>query len=687
MKEAVTRNKKHYFHLTLGPVQGFVAQARRTRDFWAGSFLLSWLSSVAMASVQKQGGQINFPLPDESFLAALKGQAEGQDSLPQQGSVPNRFKTLEVTVDDQFKPELVVLDMQAAWVLLCDQVWTSDLLPYLSNIQGHEFSLQQTKDIWVRQINHYWEINWCLSDDPAASNLLDRRKNWRSHTLPAEPGIKCMMMEGFQELSGLTYPDQKKLQSFWRGLRQSLRTGGNSDLRETECLSALGFVKRRFVRHFETFKAELKSGLTIEGWPLPAQVPSTNHLAAAPWYTEALKKAATDPATERALQEFLAAAEPLVELNETDSSLRCVREAIKSCPSVAPKYAGIDGVVFHTSQLEQSKNFDNPAQAQSTLAALNHLKLTAGLQEPSSFYAVLIMDGDSLGSQMSDTSKQEGISKGLNSFTQGVPDLVEKHDGFLVYAGGDDVLALVSLPKAVELALVLRTFYDDCFAEQNKNRSPDQKITTSLSGGIEFCHIKTPLTFVLKDAHSLLDDVAKDQTGRDALAIRVWKPGGLHLEWAQPWEYLLESKKQQSNLLSDVVTVFQEREMDSPFTNKFIFKVIELLRRLPDGFLKQDNTITANSNRTLLESLLHAELIHSGLELSNSKSTQLASQELVSLLLAIGQRHARVTDNKSTKASIVSLNQFDEDALRLVRFLTQQAALPLSSKRQKEQAA
>ncbi|MDQ3773077.1 MAG: hypothetical protein M3461_01130 [Pseudomonadota bacterium] len=30
-------------HFTLGPVQGFVAQARRTRDLWGGSFLLSWL--------------------------------------------------------------------------------------------------------------------------------------------------------------------------------------------------------------------------------------------------------------------------------------------------------------------------------------------------------------------------------------------------------------------------------------------------------------------------------------------------------------------------------------------------------------------------------------------------------------------------------------------------------------------
>ncbi|MBE0508573.1 MAG: type III-B CRISPR-associated protein Cas10/Cmr2, partial [Marinospirillum sp.] len=636
MTEAVaTTDKQHYFHLTLGPVQGFVAQARRTRDFWAGSFLLSWLSSVAMASVEQQGGEINFPLPDEAFLAALKGQADHQQ-LPQQGSVPNRFKTLEVLVDASFKPELVVQDMQTAWTLLCEQVWKTDLLPYLTDLQDSAFSLQQTRTIWTRQINHYWEINWCLSDDPAASNLLDRRKNWRSHSLHAEPGIKCMMMEGFQELSGLIYPDQKKLESFWKGLRQRQQVkAGKTDLRETECLSALGFVKRRFVRHFVDFKAELKSGLKIQGWPLPPQVPSVNHLAAAPWYTAVLQKAAVDPSTAIALQDFLAAAEPLVELSETDSRLRCVHQAIQACPSVATKFAGIDGVVFHASQLEQGKAFDDPEQAKRTLSALNHLRKIAELPEPSSFYAVLIMDGDSLGSQMSDKNKQEGISRGLNAFTKGVPERVKQHDGFLVYAGGDDVLALVSLPQAVELALVLRNFYAQCFDEQNKGRAADQKINTSLSGGIQFCHIKTPLTFVLKDAHSLLDDVAKDQTGRDALAIRVWKPGGLHLEWAQPWDYLVEQKRQQSNLLSDAVTVFQEREADSPFTNKFIFKIIEVLRRLPDSFLNNLNPLDdlnpsqKTEQRTLLESLLQAELAHSGLNLGQGKERGQVLQELV----------------------------------------------------------
>ncbi|MBT8419922.1 MAG: type III-B CRISPR-associated protein Cas10/Cmr2, partial [Gammaproteobacteria bacterium] len=79
-----------YLHFTLGPVQEFVAQARRTRDFWAGSFLLSWLSAIAMKTVENAGGEIIFPMPDPGFMAALtQGNASSQNS--KQGTVPNRF--------------------------------------------------------------------------------------------------------------------------------------------------------------------------------------------------------------------------------------------------------------------------------------------------------------------------------------------------------------------------------------------------------------------------------------------------------------------------------------------------------------------------------------------------------------------------------------------------------------------
>jgi len=86
-----------FFHFTLGPVQSFVAQARRTRDLWAGSFLLSWLSGQAMKAVLDQGGKIIFPrvtdangTPVDPMLKAIIG-INGAPT-PQIGSIPNRFK-------------------------------------------------------------------------------------------------------------------------------------------------------------------------------------------------------------------------------------------------------------------------------------------------------------------------------------------------------------------------------------------------------------------------------------------------------------------------------------------------------------------------------------------------------------------------------------------------------------------
>ena len=75
----MVKDQSKIFHFTLGPVQSFVAQARRTRDLWAGSFLLSWLSGQAMKSILEQGGQIIFPAvgtindPIDPLLKAILG--------------------------------------------------------------------------------------------------------------------------------------------------------------------------------------------------------------------------------------------------------------------------------------------------------------------------------------------------------------------------------------------------------------------------------------------------------------------------------------------------------------------------------------------------------------------------------------------------------------------------------------
>jgi len=664
---------QHFFHLTLGPVQGFVAQARRTRDFWAGSFLLSWLASVAMASVQQQGGQIRFPIPDERFLDALQGRLPPGEPLPEQGSVPNRFKALGAQVERSFDPHAVVAAIQEAWLHLCQYVWEGDLRPVLvTSPDNRQHALSRA--IWERQLTGYWEINWCLTADEHISDVLDRRKNWRNHTLADEPGIKCMMMEGFQELSGQVQPGAKQRASFWQTLRErgGMRYGAQ-DLRPGECLSALGFVKRRFVRHFERLDVQLANGVRLKGWKLKPQVPSVLYMAAAPWYAQAMQRAAENFDVREALYRFTETAETLTGFPEAATPLRSVVHAVRGC-GLDSEWAGLDGVVFHASQLELgAQRFDNPQAAAATLNALNGLRTAAKLPEPSRFYAVLIMDGDSLGRQMSDPGKQTRISQGLNHFTQSAPDIVRAHDGFLIYAGGDDVLALVTAEHAVELALALRQQYSHCFAEQNRDHA--NPVITSLSGAIQFCHIKIPLTFILNDAHRLLDEVAKDHTGRDALAVRVWKPGGLHLQWSQPWQHILNHRLEGSNLLSDVVRLFQHREAQSPFTHRFMFKVSEVLQRLPHALLQSMTPGQADASVHLLHTLLKAELLHSGLRLTHDAERHAEVERLLEPLVQLAMAHRREVDAQGQAVAIQSLGVFQSDALKLVRFLVKEAVL------------
>ncbi|MGB3915433.1 MAG: type III-B CRISPR-associated protein Cas10/Cmr2, partial [Dethiobacteria bacterium] len=64
-------------NFSLGPVQGFIARARKTRDFWTGSFLLSYLAGQAMAVVLENDGKLILP-------AAAEGKDEVSDPLLQE---------------------------------------------------------------------------------------------------------------------------------------------------------------------------------------------------------------------------------------------------------------------------------------------------------------------------------------------------------------------------------------------------------------------------------------------------------------------------------------------------------------------------------------------------------------------------------------------------------------------------
>lgn len=123
-------------------------------------------------------------------------------------------------------------------------------------------------------------------------------------------------------------------------------------------------------------------------------------------------------------------------------------------------------------------------------------------------------------------------------------------------------------------------------------------MNSTLSAAIQFVHIRTPLTRVLQDAHELLDEVAKEETGRDAVAVRVWKPSGLAVQWSMPWEKALDGRGKVQ--ICQLAEQFARQEgEEAHFSSKFFFRAKQVIERFPE---MPDES---------LQKVLRAEYLHS----------------------------------------------------------------------------
>ena len=633
------------FHFTLGPVQGFVSQARRTRDFWAGSFLLSWLSGVAMAATKKLGGRIEFPIPPEGYLDWIEGNGNGD--APRQGSIPNRFKA---TVPNSFDGKLIEQAVREAWIKLAEQVWRSDL---------QQISSAATSAVWARQNENFWEISWAITEDVSASNLLDRRKNWRNHVPPPEPGVKCVIMEGWQELSGIEAMDKNgndARRGFWEQVRAAYKNC-ETDFAEGEMLCALAFVKRRFARYFQDFSANIVLGqqsLNLKGWQLETGMPSVAYMAAVRWLEQVVRHSDQDK-----VAKLFEIGQQMVGRDEWDVRIKCLHEAVSAkrldhvYKAERRKLIALDGSLFFTHARENMKRQKVEELRQSVEEFESILKsLDLKDKSPTPFYAVLLMDGDSLGVQMSKQENQQKIANALNEFTSQVPEVVHQNNGFLIYAGGDDVLALLPLEDALPCALACRHTYTQAFFGTG--------INTSLSGAVLYAHVKTALGEVLRQAHCVLDDEAKDGAGRDAIAVRVLKPGGDHLTWAQPWEIALDGDGLKLEKLA--AEFAKASDSEGQFPSKFFYRMRERFTLLQDGLDKNQQI-----------ALLAADYIASDpakrLDPVTGKPVKITiedAKKFISPLLTQCRKHVRVNGLEQAKWEI---NVAKADAALLVRFL------------------
>lgn len=661
-------------HVSIGPVQGFVAQARRTRDLLVGSFLLSYLSACAIAEVYRRGGHVVYPAVGRTVNDVQEGlvrailEEQWPDGVPFIGSVPNRF---HARLPDHVNPDELVKVLYVSWRRIANAVWTEFVEPVAAYGKG-------TRKIWERQVEGFWDVMWAVGD----ATVLDRRKNWRTYVPTVEPGDKCMLIPTLQELSGYERHMAREAQdAFWRALRNELCVKELAyELQPNERLSAIALIKRLVVH----------VAPKAFGWPIPEDVvkfPSTSYLAAVPWLKRVAQQATCDESLLKGLAGYVTAAEELGEVMgrgvwEQGTVIPSIAQTVATIgqgEGQAARFWRLNGNFFFRSDLENPRLWEgtvNDAKRREEVRRLREALLKEwregrktvkqGLKhqigEPSPFYAVLLMDGDLMG-QVREKIGAEAVARALAAFSREVPRRVREFDGLLVYAGGDDVLALLPLDMALDAAVTLQRDYRDSFAQEGA--------TATISAAVVFAHHHLPLQNVIRFAHELLDDVAKEQTGRDSLAVAVWKASGSVLTWAAPWTAALDGNRETSTVthVQRLAEYFGQtfEEAEDRFSGAFFYKLRGIYETLWGADREKPLT---DEERTTLRTLLVAEFVRSFGRHYKKDMNRAQAEQAIELLLKVCLRSWR------DEAGVVHCwkGGFTVDGALVARFLAQKGA-------------
>lgn len=547
---------QHMLLFSIGPIQTFITQARKTRDLWLGSFLLSKLMEAAMEGIDKQG---TFVFPSEQKVDGW---------IP---DLPNKYIAIFDNADDAVEAAgQSEENVKKHWKKICQRVWEKVIANHAD---------EQTESIWNRQTNPdtLFEIYWAITqkrEQPykdwleETEQLLAARKRLRNFASRNEEGEKSATSGDREVLRG---KDAEKINAFWQEIAQDHQISPKDlDSDGKEHLDAIDTVKR----------FAMQAGALSPEQPFP----STSSIATAS-FIESLLGSNID---HQILRQWLSATDKLA-----DQSPRSIPFLLQKAKSLGlSKWEWLlrrDGDLYFSSfftprQLEKSHNIKEPSEATTVIRngqrALRDLLAatstsTPGIARPTPYYAIVQMDGDKMGFLLSGVEEEDehrNISATLSRFArQTVPPIVEEqYPGQLVYAGGDDVLALVPLVRdaaAVEepkhvLDLVNRlqsSYCKEVRAEAQKvtqNKERLEGITASI--GIAIAHHYTSLSYALRSAREA-ESLAKKRYGRNALVVTVLRRSGEQTRVGCHWYYPnLDADGQPIPLFSRFLTLFKE---------------------------------------------------------------------------------------------------------------------------------
>lgn len=494
--------------LSIGPVQEFIASARRSRDLWSGSWLLSEMAKAAAKSLFEAGAQMVFPFVDE----ATKDHLEPCDRMDDNFSVGNKIQVQVDAADDadvRYLVEQAKAAAQSRFETIARQARQA-----LQKLQARQDLNAALRDeIWQMQLNDYLEIQaaWARITEKGYSDASQRAASG----LAARKATRDFTSTGASNAWDERFMLPK---SSLDGARETVlleKANGDADLSDvvrrklglsrSEQLDCAGIVKRL--------------GGNSEQFTPVTRVAADAWLQGLP---------------ENELSKLCDAYEPLIALN--------LATRVKGNQDIYADFP-FDAQLLYRNRLDAALSDNkNNADASEKLSNLkNALKpIWHKYGEPCSYWAMLLADGDRMG-ELLDRAKTIGehqaITEALSTFAESVPAKMRDFRAQCVYAGGDDVLGFVALDKAVDCADALRQAFSDSLKKVSDVLKAEKAPT--LSVGLAICHISTPLGNVrrlAKHAEKVAkgDNYPADQQ-RNGLGITLSVRSGSDSDWRVQW--------------------------------------------------------------------------------------------------------------------------------------------------------
>ncbi len=248
--------------------------------------------------------------------------------------------------------------------------------------------------------------------------------------------------------------------------------------------------------------------------------------------------------------------------------------------------------------------------------ALHSIIKTLDINTPGRHYAVLAMDGDGMGKWLSgqaETPSEEAgdsqakkqdpltekfhkaLSQGLvkvaaQNIHKGIeqspsdpePDIEAPFHGKVIYAGADDLLAILPADEAIACAVWFNQKFSSGMGEAAAAVGC-QDLTLTASAGIAIGHFKAPLQDMMEVAQANLK-IAKNHRGRNALQLTLFKRSGEMIEWG--CKFAVPALQTATSPALELLELFSKNfrpDYDNPkhepaISGRFPYKLAELLR-------------------------------------------------------------------------------------------------------------